>query len=111
MRRIAGSGLLLAGLVLLAGCAPDEGDLQEEFDAFVAGANKCAMASECAEIAPGCPLGCFVAVRADRKAAAEAKARELIERYSRWGKNCQYDCASHGPLACIEGRCGFEPEK
>jgi hypothetical protein len=108
MKRAA---LLLGGLLVLAGCTPSEEDLQKEFDAFVAGANSCAMPSECAAASAGCPLGCGVAVRADRKAAVEAKARELIDRYERYGARCEYDCVGHGPATCTEGRCAFEPLK
>ena len=97
-------------LALAAGCAlfaRSEGEVRDEFDAYVAGANTCTAASDCASASPGCPLGCQVAVRADRKADVEAKARDLIDMYERGGQSCIYDCAGVGPLVCEGGRCGF----
>jgi hypothetical protein len=93
-------------LLAVAGCsAPSEEDIRRRFADYVAGANTCAQASECALATPGCPLGCFVAVRGDRKADVEKKANELIAEYQRAGRGCIYDCASPGPLACVAGRC------
>lgn len=102
--------LRAALVLLLAGCAlPSEEEVKDEFEAYVRSANACEQASECVLVSPGCPLGCFVAVRADRKADVERKARELIARYERGGRACAYGCAEPGPIACVERRCAFGP--
>ena len=102
---------LLCGplLLALAGCSPAREEVEKQFETFVNGANQCTAASECAVVTPGCPLGCFVAVRADRQAAVEAKARDLIAQYERAGARCEYECVTVGPLTCTDGRCGFGP--
>jgi hypothetical protein len=98
-------------LLLLAGCAASEDEVRAEFDDYVAGANSCTMAADCTVIYPACPLGCWRAVRADRKADVEAKARELVKRYQRGGAGCAYSCISAGPVACVANRCTFaEPD-
>jgi len=96
----------LMGLVLV-GClfGRSEESVRSEFEAYVKGASSCTAASECAIAGAGCPLGCFAAVRADRVADVEAKARELVSEYERGGKGCAYDCASPGSLRCVEGHC------
>jgi hypothetical protein len=98
---------LAMGLVL--GCAPSEGEIRSRFEKYVETANRCTVASECAIAAADCPLGCWVAVRVDRKGDVEAKARELIREYERGGRSCEYDCASPGPLLCAAGRCAAPP--
>jgi hypothetical protein len=94
----------------VVGCLfPSEEEVQRRFREYVNGANSCAQASECAVASAGCPLGCSVAVRADRKADVEKRARELIAEYERGGRGCEYDCVPNGPLACTNGRCDFLP--
>jgi MYXO-CTERM domain-containing protein len=85
--------------------APSEAEIKAEFDSYVAGANRCDVATDCALAFPGCPLGCFVAVRADRKADVEQKARELVDDYERGGRRCVYDCNTAGELTCTSNRC------
>lgn len=97
-------------LAMLTSCGASEEEVKRRFDAYVAGANACKQVSECAVVSPGCPLGCTVAVRADRAADVERTARSLIEDYERWGARCDYDCVAPRALACNEGRCGFAPE-
>jgi hypothetical protein len=99
--------LSLAAGLGAAGCgAPSAEEIQAQFKNYVSGANQCAAASECAVASAACPLGCFVAVRADRKADVEAKARELIDDYERGNSRCVYGgCALPGALSCTEGRC------
>jgi hypothetical protein len=104
-----GLHVLLAALLLSCG-APSADDIKTRFEAYVSGANQCSAASECAVAKSDCPLGCFVAVRADRKADVEAKARDLIEEYERGGMRCEYDCVAPGPITCTAGRCAAEPE-
>lgn len=87
------------------GCAPSEEEIEREFDAYVEGANACSVASECGIAAADCPLGCFVAVRIDRVASVERKARELVEDYESGGRGCRYDCVQPGALECVSGRC------
>jgi hypothetical protein len=107
-RPVLGLGLALA---LAAGAcalvAPSEEEIKAEFAAYVAKANHCQQASDCAEAHPGCPLGCSVPVRADRKADVERKAHDLIADYERGGRSCEYDCAEPGVLACVGQRCAF----
>jgi hypothetical protein len=99
---------VLASFVV--GCLfPSEEDVQRRFREYVAGANACTQASECAVASAGCPLGCSVAVRAERKADVEKRARELIAEYQRGGRHCEYDCVPNGPLTCTSGRCDFLP--
>ena len=69
----------------------------------------CMVASDCVLVSPGCPLGCTVAVRADRKNDVEAKARDLINQYERWGARCDYECIGAGPITCTAGRCAASP--
>lgn len=102
--RVKGVLLLMIGLGC-AGCAKSEEEIQEEFDAIVAESNACNDASECVYVSPGCPLGCYVPVNSAKKEYVEAKARELIDDYESWGRQCAYGCAEPAPLACIDGRC------
>jgi len=68
--------LSLAAGLGAAGCgAPSAEEIQADFKKYVSSANQCTAAGECAVAFAACPLGCFVAVRADRKADVEAKAR------------------------------------
>jgi hypothetical protein len=99
--------LSLAAGLGAAGCgAPSAEEIQAEFKNYVSGANQCTGASECAVAFAACPLGCFVAVRAERKADVEAKAKELIEDYERGESRCLYGgCPVPGALSCTEGRC------
>jgi hypothetical protein len=98
----------LAWLLLGATCSVSEAEVQRQFDAYVAGANSCENEGECTTVFPGCPLGCFVAVRNDRKVDVERKARELIEQYSRGGQKCVYDCPAPGPIECRAKRCAAD---
>jgi hypothetical protein len=105
MRMRAGlTGLLMTTALA---CLASEEDLQQEFASYVAGASACAAATECAIATTDCPLGCSHAVRADRKADVENKGRELVARYQRGGRRCDYECVVPGPLACVAGRCTF----
>jgi hypothetical protein len=79
--------------------------VKTEFDNYVAGANTCTATSDCIIVTPDCPLGCGSAVRADRQADVEAKARELVAEYKRGGQGCAYDCAGPFVAECAEGRC------
>ena len=83
--------------------------MKADFAAFVAKNNQCAVASECALASTSCPLGCGTPVRADRKAAVEAKARELVSEYERGGAHCDYDCVAPGAACLLEGRCATTP--
>ena len=87
------------------GCAPSQEEIEREFDAYVDGANACSAASDCGIARVDCPLGCFVAVRADRVTSVERKARELIEDYESGGRSCAYDCVEPGALEGVRERC------
>lgn len=95
----------LAFLLLLGACAPSEDEIQEEFDAEVAGARACEQASDCVAVVPGCPLGCWVVVSKAAQARIERKARELIEEYESGGAACDYECTQAPAVACSAGLC------
>ena len=100
--------LVLAVLAITAGClGASEAEVQRRFNDYVAGANSCTMVSDCAVASAGCPLGCEVAVRKERVADVEAKARELIADYERGGRSCIYGCRGPGTLACEASRCAI----
>jgi hypothetical protein len=103
----AALGLPLAAWLGVAGCAPSEEDIEREFDAYVEGANACSSASECSIAATECPLACFVAVRTDRVASVERKARELVQDYESGGESCDYSCLPPGAVECVRGRCAM----
>lgn len=102
--------LIAAGLVGLAGCTQSEADVRKEFADYVAGANSCRVAADCTVAYGACPVGCWVAVRSDRKSDVEAKARELVDAYNRYGQSCVYGCTTPGPVACVEARCFAQPD-
>lgn len=101
---LVGAGLALA----LCGCRSMEA-IQADFDAYVETVNACGDDAECTVIYPGCPLGCFTAVRVDRREEAEAYARNLVASYELGGPSCEYDCLAHDPARCDEGHCLVEP--
>lgn len=105
--------VVVLSLVMLSGAsscgAPSADEIKKEFEEYVAGANSCKAADECAIASAACPLGCFVAVRSERKADVEAKARKLIADYERGGQACAYGCIQPGPVTCTAGRCAAEP--
>lgn len=84
-----------------------EESVKSEFNAYVEGASSCTDVKECDVAYANCPLGCFVAVRADRKADVERKGDELVAEYRRGGTHCEYDCATPTGLLCLAGRCTF----
>jgi hypothetical protein len=92
-------------LVGVCGCGASEEEVKRRFMEYVETANSCERDDECVLAGAGCPLGCFVAARADRKADVEAKARELIEDYERGGRRCAYGCVQPGPVVCRQQRC------
>ena len=87
------------------GCAPSEAEVRSEFADYVNDANACETASECAIATAYCPLGCFVAVRAERVESVERKARDLVDDYEAGGQQCVNDCAIPTGTECIDGRC------
>ena len=93
--------------VLLAACGPSEEEIRADFAAFVDSANRCEIAADCALVYPGCPLGCYAAVRADRAEEATRYAAELISDYESGGASCQYDCVEPPRLTCVQLRCGL----
>jgi hypothetical protein len=112
--RIRRRGRLLwgpAALALWLGCGGDsEEDIRTRFRNYVAGANQCEVAADCTAVVPGCPLGCFVAVRLDRKTDVENQARVLLEEEHRSGRQCEYSCPDPGPVSCIQNRCNVSPD-
>jgi hypothetical protein len=100
---------LLVLVLVAAGCGMSEEEAQRRFREYVDTANHCQRADECALVSAACPLGCYVAARADRKADVEAKARELVQAYQRGGTRCEYDCVPPGPVECRNDRCILLP--
>lgn len=98
-------GLWLLAWLGAASCAPSEEEIQQELEDYVDGASSCSAASECAIVDAPCPLGCFVAVRADRVASVERKISELLDAYGAGGRGCVYTCVAPGALECMHGRC------
>jgi hypothetical protein len=95
----------LAFFLLLGACAPSEEEIQEEFDAEVAGARACEQASDCVAVSPGCPLGCWVVVSTATQDRVKRKASELIEEYESGGAACDYECTEAPAVACSAGAC------
>jgi hypothetical protein len=105
-RRIAPIAAAFAAL-LLAACGPSEEEIKADFGAFVDSANRCEVAADCTLVYPGCPLGCFVSVRADRAEEAMRYAQELISDYESGGASCDYECTEAPRVTCVQLRCGF----
>ena len=97
----------LLGLATLAaiGCSPSQEEIQREFDDYVADANGCVQDDDCAIAAAECPLGCWVAVRADRVDDVERKARELVDDYESGGSGCAYECTEAPTPRCVDAVC------
>lgn len=83
---------------------PTREEIQEELDAFVARHNRCGQSADCVVVEPGCPLHCFLAVRADAAEATRAKAHELLLAISP-RIICDNDCAPTPHGECVSGRC------
>lgn len=97
--------VFLLGLSTLMGCAPSEEDVKREFSEEVARSNACEQASDCVSVSPGCPLGCYVAVNVAHRERVERKARELIEGYESWGRQCAYECIEPPEITCVDHKC------
>jgi hypothetical protein len=99
--------VLLSASALSCG-GPSEQTIKTEFDAYVAGANACAAVADCQIVFPGCPLGCEVAVRADRSVDVMKKAGSLIQEYENGSHSgCAYSCTqSHA--VCTQSQCAVE---
>jgi hypothetical protein len=92
--------------VWAGGCqGRSEESVRNEFTTYVSGANQCVRTSDCTIVSPGCPLGCEVAVRADREAAVMAKAQALIQEYQSGGMGCAYNCGGPAQPVCEQNRC------
>jgi hypothetical protein len=96
---------LAMGFGVLGCGAPSEAEIRREFADYVNDANACETTSECAIARADCPLGCFVAVRAEQVVSVERKGRELVDDYESGGQQCENDCASPTGTECVNGRC------
>ena len=109
--------LLVAGavgaMVLLAsvGCARDEA-LQDDWRTFLSEHQTCSVDADCAVVFAGCPLGCGDVLQSSALTEAEALADQLIRRYERGGRSCDYDCIQLGePICGVDGQCALtEPD-
>ena len=111
-RRTAGRVLMILAFSLapaaLSCDGPSEETIKMEFGAYVAGANACTADSDCQVVSPGCPLGCEVAVRADRADDVMKKAGSLIQQYESGSHSaCAYSCTqSHA--VCTQSLCAVD---
>lgn len=102
--------VLLSAFALLASACATEESIQEDWDAFVAEHSSCRVDADCALVYPGCPLGCFDAIRADAVEEADALADDLIGEWELGGtRNCEYDCvAPSAPYCDPDGKCAVD---
>ena len=81
---------------------------QERLRRLVASTNACTVDGECQVAFLGCPLGCEVAVRADRVDDVTKKAASLIQQTENDNhQGCTYSCAQ-SKARCAQGRCALE---
>jgi hypothetical protein len=92
-------------LACSAPSAPSAEEVRREFDAYVAARNACSADSDCAIVFAGCPLVCYAAVAVRYQAAAESKARELVDDYESEGQKCYARCQAAPGAACTSGKC------
>lgn len=106
MERIS-TAYLVAVAFALSACSnhPSEEEIQSEFDAYVLKNNSCKVSADCSIVNPGCPLGCYVAVRADKADAVQKKAKQLIDDWESGVQSCLYDCTEPPELACTDSVC------
>ena len=95
-------------LALLCCSSPSADEVKDEFDRYVADRADCTTADDCTVVAADCPLGCWVAVRADRTGEVEEKAEELVDDYESGGARCDYECAAAPAVACTASVCTLE---
>jgi hypothetical protein len=88
-------------------CHEKQAALRPEFEATVSEHNSCKTSSDCSVITPGCPFGCYVAVRAIDVALVESRARELVSRNGSECR-CMYKCTQKPRSSCVHGRCTIE---
>ncbi|MFK7985858.1 MAG: hypothetical protein AB8I08_07480 [Sandaracinaceae bacterium] len=101
---------LLCALALTAALPScvSEDDLRREWSGYVETVDECTDAADCTLVSPGCPLGCYDAVRAESLADATAEADRLVGTYEGTGRTCEYDCPEAPRVLCAAGRCCLE---
>lgn len=97
----------LAVPLLLTACGPSDEDLKRELAEVVAASNACEKTSDCAAAFISCPLGCYAAVNASKKAAVESKAQELKDQRGSGPTECE--CDAEPEVDCQGGRCALVP--
>lgn len=97
--------LVLVSTFALVGCAVSEEETQAAFEDFVAERDHCEETYECSWKAFECPLGCGTAFNADYQEEIEEEAEELIRKYERSGRSCDYSCVDGTTVECVEGVC------
>lgn len=90
--------------LLLISCASEE-SLQSDWDAFTAEHQTCEVDEDCILVYPGCPLPCVDVISSDAVTEATQLANELVAKYEKLGRNCQYECAAYGTAYCDGGLC------
>jgi hypothetical protein len=78
--------------------------IRPAFEKLVSEHNSCLRSSDCAVVAPGCPLGCYVAVRSSDVRIVESRARELVEQNAPECR-CTYKCTPEPRPLCTNGTC------
>lgn len=94
----------LIAILAAAGCISAD-RAGEQWDDWVDQHSSCEVDEDCALIYPGCPLGCADAVAAEYLEDAEEEADDLIRRYERPGRGCDYSCMPVGDPYCDAGTC------
>jgi hypothetical protein len=94
--------------ILALSCLSEE-RAGDKWDAWVAEHSSCAEDADCALVYPACPLGCASAVNASYVDEAEQKADQLIRRYERGGRSCEYECFGVSGAVCAGSACEVEP--
>jgi hypothetical protein len=77
------------------------------FEKLVSEHNSCLSSSDCAVVTPGCPLGCYVAVRRSDVPVVESRARELVAENGP-DCRCMYKCPPEPRPSCANGICTTE---
>jgi hypothetical protein len=88
-------------------CQERNAAIRPAFEKLVSEHSSCLRSSDCAVVAPGCPLGCYVAVRRSDVSIVESRARELV---AQGGPDCRcmYKCPPEPRPSCTNETCTTE---
>jgi len=88
-------------------CRERNAALRPAFEKLVSEHNGCLHSPDCAVVAPGCPLGCYVAVSRSDVPMIESRGRELVEGNGP-DCRCMYKCPPEPRSSCTNERCTTE---